>query len=94
MPLHTRTSSFEGSPIRQEDAIDSLLRAAESSEQGVNQDAVLSSPSHSGLHAHGRVQYDTPRAWPHGNVQEACLMRYFIDELACWARFTMLLLYK
>ena len=63
---HGRTQSFTGS-ARTEDAIDSLLRAADFSEQPFPE-----------------VQPDTPGVWPHASVQEACLMRYFIDELACW----------
>ena len=76
--------SFEdSSPARGEDAIDSLLRAADFSEQGPDQSTLFESPS--------KIQRSplatSPGAgvvWPHANVQEACLMRYFIDELACW----------
>jgi hypothetical protein len=84
IPFHQRSHSFVSSPpIRQEDAIDSLLRAADFSEQGgANQSSILDSPSH------GQLQpYDTPGIWPHADIQEACLMRYFIDELACWVSF-------
>lgn len=88
MPHHVRATSFQGSPIRQLDAIDSLLRAADFSEQavdqGVSQDTVSFSPSYSETQAHGGAHYGTPQTWPQVNVQEACLMRYFIDELACW----------
>ena len=63
---HERTQSFTGS-VRTEDAIDSLLRAADFSD-----------------HPFVEVQPETPGVWPHASVQEACLMRYFIDELACW----------
>ena len=65
IPYHERTHSFAGS-ARTEDAIDSLLRAADFSEQPFAE------------------QPDTPGVWPHASIQEACLMRYFIDELACW----------
>jgi hypothetical protein len=84
---HERTGSFEGSPPRREDAIDSLLRAADYSEQGVTPTANLfATPSQSqvSVQPFPDVQPDTPGVWPHANVQEACLMRYFIDELACW----------
>lgn len=64
--FHDRSQSFAGS-VRTEDAIDSLLRAADFSEQPF-----------------AEVQPDTPGVWPHASIQEACLMRYFIDELACW----------
>jgi hypothetical protein len=87
VPFHRRTDSFEASPIRQEDAIDSLLRAADFSDQGVDQTGLLSSPQYGHLLAYGGIQHDTPGAWPHVNIQEACLMRYFIDELACWVSF-------
>jgi hypothetical protein len=72
------------SPGGSENAIDSLLRAADFSEQLPDQSSLFQSSSK--LH-------DSPFAasspgdggiWPHANVQEACLMRYFIDELACW----------
>lgn len=95
IPLRPRTTSFQGSPDQQLDAIDSLLRAADFSEhavnQGVSQGAVSSSPSHGGLHDHGQAHYDKLGIWPQVNVQEACLMRYFIDELSCWACYTSLL---
>ena len=84
IPFHQKSDSSASSPpIRQENAIDSLLRAAGFSEQGgTNQSSILGSPSH------GQLQpYDTPGIWPHANIQEACLMRYFIDELACWVSF-------
>jgi hypothetical protein len=91
LSYHKKAQSFERtSPatfVRREDAIDSLLRAADYSEQGVIQTAILlSSPSQSQVQVQPfpEVQPDTPGVWPHASVQEACLMRYFIDELACW----------
>ncbi|PVH73459.1 hypothetical protein DL98DRAFT_351011, partial [Cadophora sp. DSE1049] len=62
--FHERTTSFQEPQFGHEDAIDSLLRAADFSEQAVSEEVVFTSPQR--------------------NVQEACLMRYFIDELACW----------
>jgi hypothetical protein len=72
--------------MREEDAIDSLLRAADYSEQGVDQtENLLTHSSHnSGQTFTIQTQPDTPGVWPHASIQEACLMRYFIDELACW----------
>lgn len=81
--------SFTGSPVRQEDAIDSLLRAADYSDHGVHQTGILNSPSQTQISPYNDVDHDTPRAWPQVSIQEACLMRYFIDELACWVRSLM-----
>lgn len=78
------TTSFTGSPIRQEDPIDSLLRAADFSDQGVLQTGIPSSPSQKPFSSFNEIDHATPRAWPQVSIQEACLMRYFIDELACW----------
>ncbi len=79
---HGRGPSFENpSKTPRDDGIDSIIRATDFSEPGPDQSAVFESPA--------KVQ-DSPFAsssdgvWPHANVQEACLMRYFIDELACW----------
>jgi hypothetical protein len=84
IPFHGGSSSFTASPARQEDAIDSLLRAANFSEQEVQQGNILGSPSDAQVQPYGKIQPETPGVWPHANLQEACLMRYFIDELACW----------
>ncbi|KAH7417794.1 hypothetical protein BKA64DRAFT_612527 [Cadophora sp. MPI-SDFR-AT-0126] len=81
--FHERTTSFQEAQFGHEHAIDSLLRAADFSEQAVIEEISFTSPR-SQTRAQVRVPYDTPRAWTQGNVQEACLMRYFIDELACW----------
>jgi hypothetical protein len=70
----------DSSPARGEDAIDSLLRAADFSEQGPGQSPSLSKVQASPFAA----SPDAGGVWPHANIQEACLMRYFIDELACW----------
>ena len=75
---HERTQGFEGaSPAtsdRREDAIDSLLRAADYSEQGVRQTArVFESPSQNQVQPFPEVPPDTPGVWPHANLQEACL---------------------
>jgi hypothetical protein len=73
----------DSSPARGEDAIDSLLRAADFSEQGPGQSPLFESPSK--VHASPfAASPDAGGVWPHANIQEACLMRYFIDELACW----------
>jgi hypothetical protein len=71
-------------PGRGEDAIDSLLRAADFSEQGPDQSALFESPSKVQESPFAVSSSDGGGVWPHANVQEACLMRYFIDELACW----------
>lgn len=69
--------------------IDSLLKAADFSEHGTNQaagliDLAFQDPGPSFATPGREVQPETPGVWPHANIQEACLMRYFIDELACW----------
>lgn len=87
LQYHARAQSFNGSSsVREEDAIDSLLRAADFSEQAVDStENLLHHSSHdSGQSFTIQRQPDTPGVWPHTNIQEACLMRYFIDELACW----------
>ena len=83
-PFHGGPESLKASPARQEDAIDSLLRAADFSEQEVQQGNILSSPSNTQVFPYTEFQPETPGVWPHATLQEACLMRYFIDELACW----------
>ena len=89
IPFHGRADSFTATPARQEDAIDSLLRAADFSEQEVQQGNALSSPPNVQVHPYRETQPETPGIWPHASLQEACLMRYFIDELACWVSFIM-----
>lgn len=86
LQLNDRSSSFGGSPGRQEDAIESLLRA-DYPEQGLNHsETPKTSPSHGPFQDIGSssTQPDTPGIWPLVGLQEACLIRYFIDELACW----------
>jgi hypothetical protein len=80
-----RASSYD----RNEDAIGSLLRAADFSDHEAGQaTTLLHSPSlDPGPSFTIEAQPETPGIWPHSSVQEACLMRYFIDELACWVRF-------
>jgi hypothetical protein len=87
-----RTQSFKGaSPAtcaRREDAIDSLLRAADYSRNSVDQTpGLFASPSQNQVRPFPEVLSDTPGVWPHASLQEVCLMRYFIDELACWVLF-------
>ena len=68
---------------RGEDAIDSLLRAADFPQQGIGQSGLFQSPSKV-QESPFTVSSPGTGVWPHENIQEACLMRYFIDELACW----------
>jgi hypothetical protein len=74
----------DSSPTPGRDAIDSLLRAADFSEQGPDQSSLFQSPSKVHESPFAVSSPDDGGLWPHTNVQEACLMRYFIDELACW----------
>ena len=70
--------------VRGEDAIDSLLRAADLSEQRQARSNLLDSSSNVRISPFASSPVDPGGVWPHTNIQEACLMRYFIDELACW----------
>jgi hypothetical protein len=102
--LERSQSSGELSPPRDEDAFETLLKAADISHHESNQITDLLPPAshiaeqdtNAALDLTGQesrepeqsfspqIQPDTPGVWPHASVQEACLMRYFIDELACW----------
>ncbi len=87
LAYHERAQSFDStSQVPDEDAIDSLLKAADLCDHGADQTVVLHHPAHqdTGQSYPIEVQPETPGVWPHASVQEACLMRYFIDELACW----------
>ncbi|TVY28267.1 hypothetical protein LHYA1_G003282, partial [Lachnellula hyalina] len=78
-------SSFAGSPIGHGDAIDSLLRAADYSDHHrPHQPELPSSPRQTQISPYDEIDHSMSRAWPEVRIQEACLMRYFIDELACW----------
>jgi hypothetical protein len=73
----------EGSPIiGQPDTIDSLLHAAEVSDLENDYPAnVLNTPISNSI--------SSPPSQTHiESIQEACLMRYFIDNLACWFDLT------
>jgi hypothetical protein len=91
LSCHEAPHSFHGTPSydRDEDAIGSLLRAADFSDHEAGQaTTLLHSPSQDpGPSFTIEAQPETPGIWPHTSVQEACLMRYFIDELACWVCF-------
>ncbi|TVY34701.1 hypothetical protein LOCC1_G006819 [Lachnellula occidentalis] len=79
------TSSFAGSPIGHGDAIDSLLRAADYSDHHrPHHPKSLGSPQQTQVSPYDEIDQSISRAWPEVRIQEACLMRYFIDELACW----------
>jgi hypothetical protein len=81
----------ESALLSDEDGIDSLLKAADFSNHSTNQttNTINTRAQNSGQYFTSpgqEVTPETPGIWPHANVQEACLMRYFIDELACWVR--------
>lgn len=87
------TSSFAGSPIGHGDAIDSLLRAADYSDHHrAHQPELISSPQQTQISPYNEIDHSMSRAWPEVRIQEACLMRYFIDELACWVTSLLRLL--
>lgn len=95
LSYHGRTQSLDGAPAIQEeeDGINSLLKAAYFSDEDANQAVSLISPPPQDTGQYfptptQEAQPDTPGIWPQASVQEACLMRYFIDELACWVCFT------
>ncbi|KAH8812393.1 hypothetical protein F5884DRAFT_750703 [Xylogone sp. PMI_703] len=84
-PQATATGTFDTSfRATQENSIDSLLRAADLSDiHGFTPQGVISSP----LDSENARSSSGPGAlgyWPRANLQEACLTRYFIDNLACW----------
>jgi hypothetical protein len=84
---------IEGALIPDEDGIDSILKAADISQRDPSQQSTLidNLPPTTGNFFRSSIQEiqpESPGIWPHTSVQEACLMRYFIDELACWVRRT------
>lgn len=81
---YSQRSSFTGSQAIQGDTVESPLRTADFPSQGGFEPELPVSPSKSPKLTYDEIDYGTPRAWPQVSIQEACLMRYFIDELACW----------
>lgn len=75
-------------PIGHHNTIESLLRAADLSENVVQDGSgdmlPAALPAEDFGHVSPSVGPNTPQCWPHTSVQEACLMRYFVDNLACW----------
>lgn len=79
-----------------DDNLDSLLRAANLSDTNHRRDSqvIIDSPEQrvQQLHHHHHHLENEPsppaagiqQFWSNISLQEACLMRYFIDELACW----------
>ncbi len=79
---HQRIPSLHrNSLVPGENDIDCLLRVVNTSAHGKN---LGSSPLPPGTDLDVEVQPQTPGIWPHASLQEACFMKYFIDELACW----------
>jgi hypothetical protein len=75
----------DGSPtLEHESTIESLLRAADLADHGFHQTGLLSSPIQDDIHPYFAASQTPTNYWPHVDVQEACLMRYFVDNLACW----------
>jgi hypothetical protein len=73
------------SQVQHGDSIESLVRAADLSDgSGHHTYKPLSSSLNDSVHALSLVRPPTPGYWPSVGVQEACLMHYFIDNLACW----------
>ena len=77
-------------PVGQDKTIETLLRAADLSknvvQDGSNDMLQSAFPVEDYEHVSPSVTSNTSQCWPHGSVQEACLMRYFVDNLACWVR--------
>lgn len=65
------------------EAIDSLLLAADYSD-GLNRQVIAEEPKPIHSYELVDVEHNPETNWPRTTVQEACLLRYFIDELACW----------
>lgn len=81
-----RTPGFESSPGRRETSGNSLLRATYTEQTLSPEVNHTSSSPQLQIQALGSTAPSTPGVWPHVDLQEACLIRYFIDELACWVR--------
>jgi hypothetical protein len=75
--------------LEHESTIESLLRAADLADHGFHQTHLLSSPIQDDGHPYLSASQTPTNSWPHVNVQEACLMRYFVDNLACWVSFSL-----
>ena len=82
-PFQIPTTGFERSQSGHEDAIESLLRAADCCEPLPT--GVASFPEgQEKLRPQRGDLHTKSRAWLHGNIQEVCLMRYWIDDLSRW----------
>lgn len=81
---HVGTEGAASPSLEHESTIESLLRAADLADHGFHQSGLLGSPIEDDVD-HYLASSQTPtNYWPHVDVQEACLMRYFVDNLACW----------
>jgi hypothetical protein len=81
---HVVPESPSNHSLEQESNIESLLRAADLADHDFHNSAILGSPIQGGSQNYAAVSQSPESYWPGVGVQEACLMRYFIDELACW----------
>jgi hypothetical protein len=73
-----------GQPLDHETSIESLLRAADLADHGFNESAILDSSINDNLNSYENIGQSPQSWWPDLDVQEACLLRYFVDDLACW----------
>jgi hypothetical protein len=81
---HVGTEGAASPSLQHESTIESLLRAADLADDGFHQTGPLSSPIQDDVHPYLAASQTPTNYWPHVDVQEACLMRYFVDNLACW----------
>ena len=86
-PSQKRAVSFGENSAVPAGAVESAHYATSFSEQA-HQQSLLGPCAHDEVREAGfGSAHSTPRAFPNGSIQEACLLRYFIDELACWVCF-------
>jgi hypothetical protein len=81
---HVNTDGIGSPSLEQESNIESLLRAADIADHGFHHGGLLSSPLQEEVQPYLADCQSPGDFWPDVDVQEACLMRYFIDNLACW----------
>ncbi len=84
---HVGTEGGQSPSLEHESTIESLLRAADLADHGFHQTNLFNSPVQEDGHPYVAARQTPTNYWPHVDVQEACLMRYFVDNLACWVRF-------
>jgi hypothetical protein len=91
---HVNPAGSAGPTLEQETNIESLLRAADLADNGFHQADLLSTPIQANVQPYLSAGQSPTNYWPDVDAQEACLLRYFIDNLACWVGKPLYLHYK